>query len=90
VFKRYVFILAVVSAIGSASLEARERWTDQRDAQFGFSYTFPESLFSSAEGDGKPGFHYFAANLIDAKFLVGAWEMHPEHFKRWMITNAGG
>ena len=24
-FKRYVFILAVVSAIGSASLEARER-----------------------------------------------------------------
>jgi len=37
VFKRYVFILAVVSAIGGASLEARERWTDQRDAQFGFS-----------------------------------------------------
>ena len=93
-FKRYVFILAVVSAIGSASLEARERWTDQRDAQFGFSYSFPESLFSSAEGDGKPGFHYFAANPIDAKFLVGAWDNRddatPEHFKRWMITNAGG
>jgi hypothetical protein len=56
--------------------------------------TFPESLFSSAEGDGKPGFHYFAANPVDAKFLVGAWDNRddetPEHFKRWMITNAGG
>ena len=56
-----------------------------------FSYSFPESLFSSAEGDGKPGFHYFAANHIDAKFLVGAWDNRddaaPEHFKRWMITN---
>ena len=93
-FKRYVFILAVVSAIGSASLEVRERWTDQRDAQFGFSYSFPESLFSLAEGDGKPGFHYFVANHIDAKFLVGAWDNRDdatsEHFKRWMITNAGG
>jgi hypothetical protein len=94
VFKRYVFILAVVSAIGTASLEARERWTDQRDAQFGFSYSFPESLFSSAEGDGKPGFHYFAAKPVNAKFFVGAWDNRddatPEHFKRWMITNAGG
>ena len=35
-FKRFVFILAVVSAIGTASLETRERWTDERDAQFGF------------------------------------------------------
>ena len=93
-FKRYVFILAVVSAIGTASLEARERWIDQHDAQFGFSYSFPESLFSSAEGDGKPGFHYFAAKPVDAKFFVGAWDNRddatPEHFKRWMITNAGG
>ena len=43
-FKRYVFILAVVSAIGTASLEARERWIDQHDAQFGFSYSFPEFI----------------------------------------------
>ena len=93
-FKRYVFILAFVSAIGTASLEARERWIDQHDAQFGFSYSFPESFFSSAEGDGKPGFHYFAAKPVDAKFFVGAWDNRddatPEHFKRWMITNAGG
>ena len=68
-FKRSVFILTVVSAIGTASLEAGERWTDQRDAQFGFSYSFPESLFSSAEGDGKPGFHYFATNSVDAKAI---------------------
>jgi len=30
----------------------------------------------------------------DAKFLVGAWDNQdnatPEHFKRWMIANAGG
>ena len=93
-FKRYVFILAVVSAIGTASLEARERWIDQHDAQFGFGYSFPESLFSSAEGDGKPGLHCFAAKPVDAKFFVGAWDNRddatPEHFKRWMITNAGG
>jgi hypothetical protein len=61
VFKRYVFILAVVSAIGSASLEARERWTDQRDAQFGFSYSFPSDqrlqaflrAFDLLAGDGR-------------------------------------
>src|SRR6476660_5909249 len=46
----------------------------------------PEALFASVAGDGKPGFHYLAAN--------GAWDNHdgatPEHFKRWMIENAGG
>ena len=40
-FKRSVFILTVVSAIGTASLEAGERWTDERDAQFGFAIPFP-------------------------------------------------
>jgi hypothetical protein len=94
VFKRYVFILAVVSAIGTASLEASERWTDQRNPQFGFSYSFPDALFASVEGDGKPGFHYFASKPVKAKFLVGAWDNQddatPEHFKRWMIDNAGG
>jgi hypothetical protein len=93
-FKRYALTLAVVTAIGSASLEANERWLDQRDPQFGFSYSFPDALFASVEGDGKPGFHYFAAGPVDAKFLVGAWDNQddatPEHFKRWMIDNAGG
>ena len=92
--KRYAVTLAIVTAIGSASLAASERWTDQRDPQFGFSYSFPDTLFASVEGDGKPGFHYFAANPVDAKFLVGAWDNRgdgtPEHFKRWMIENAGG
>ena len=93
-FKRYALTLAIITAIGATSLEASERWTDQRDPQFGFSYSFPPSLFASVEGDGKPGFHYFAANPVDAKFLVGAWDNRddgtPEHFKRWMIDNAGG
>src|SRR6476469_7833834 len=93
--KRYALTLAIIAVIGSASLAASERWTDQRDPQFGFSYSFPDTLFASVEGHGKPGFHYFAANPVDAKFLVGAWNNRddgtPEHFKRWMmIDNAGG
>jgi hypothetical protein len=92
--KRYAHALAVIAAIGSTSLEASEHWTDQRDSQFGFSFSFPSSEFASVEGDGKPGFHYFAADHVDAKFLVGAWDKQddatPEHFKRWMIANAGG
>jgi hypothetical protein len=94
VFNRYVLTLVAVTAIGCASLEASERWTDQRDSQFGFSYSFPEPLFASVAGDGKPGFHYFASNARGAKFLVGAWDNHedstPAHFKRWMIANVGG
>ena len=61
-FKRYAIALAVITAIGSTPLEASERWTDQRDPQFGFSFSFPQSEFASVEGDGKPGFHYFAAD----------------------------
>jgi hypothetical protein len=76
------------------SLSATERWIEQRDPQFGYSYSYPETLFASVAGDGKPGFHYLAANASDAKFLVGAWDNRdgatPEHFKRWMIENAGG
>ena len=93
-FPRYALTLAVVTAIGCGSLEASERWLDQRDPQFGFRYSFPDALFASVEGDGKPGFHYFGSSPVDAKFLVGAWDNQddatPEHFKRWMIANAGG
>ena len=92
--KCYALILVIFAAIGSASLQASERWAEQRDPQFGFSYSFPQSLFGSVEGDRKPGFHYFVANDVDAKFLVGAWDKQddatPEHFKHWMIANAGG
>ena len=92
--KRFALALSVIAAIGLAPSEASERWTDQNDPQFGFSYSFPQSMFASVEGDGKPGFHYFVADNVDAKFLVGAWNKEddatPEHFKRWMIANAGG
>jgi hypothetical protein len=53
--KRYALTLAIITVIGSASLAASERWTDQRDPQFGFSYSFPDTLFASVEGDGKLG-----------------------------------
>ena len=93
--KRYILTAVIVLATGSPSLLwAGERWVSQRDAQFGFSYSVPKSLFAAVEGDGKPGFHYFTATEVDAKFLVGAWDKQdattPEHFKRWMIANAGG
>src|SRR6476619_6262106 len=68
--KRYALTLAVITAIGTSSLAASELCTDQLDPQFGFSYSFPDTLFASVKGDGKPGFHYFAANPVDAKFLV--------------------
>jgi hypothetical protein len=93
-FKRYVLTLAVVTAVNWTPLEASERWTTQHDPQFGFSFSYPEPLFSSLAGDEKPSFHYFAAKTADAKFLVGAWNNRggttPEDFKRWMIANAGG
>ena len=93
-FKRYILTLAIIFAMGCTSLEAGERWTEKWDAQFGYRYSFPESLFASVEGDGKLGFHYFVANPVDAKFLVGAWDHRddgtPELFNLCMIANAGG
>lgn len=92
--RRFVLALVALIAFGSLSLAATERWIELHDPQFGFKYSFPEALFASVAGDGKPGFHYFAANSSDAKFLVGAWDNRdgatPQHFKRWMIANAGG
>jgi len=92
--RRFLLALVALSAFGCLSLAAKERWIEQRDRQFGYNYSYPEALFASVAGDGKPGFHYLAANKSDAKFLVGAWDNHdgatPEHFKRWMIENAGG
>ena len=91
---RFVLALVALTAFDCVSLAATERWIEQRDPQFGYNYSYPEALFASVAGDGKPGFHYFAANGTDAKFLVGAWDNRdgatPEHFKRWMIANAGG
>jgi hypothetical protein len=92
--RRFLLALVALSAFSCLSLSATERWIEQRDPQIGFSYSYPEALFALVAGDGKHGFHYFAANASDAKFLVGAWDNHdgatPEHFKRWMIENAGG
>jgi hypothetical protein len=92
--KRSLLALVFLAACGGLSLDADERWIGQQDPQFGYSYSYPEELFAAVEGDGKPGFHYFASNATDAKFLVGAWDNQdnatPEHFKRWMIANAGG
>ena len=74
--RRFLLALVALSAFSCLSLAAKERWIEQRDPQFGYDYSYPEALFASAAGDGKPGFHYFAANASDAKFLVGAWDNH--------------
>ena len=87
-------IALILTMLGWDALEAKERWIEQRDPQFGYKFSYPESSFASVEGDGEPGFHYFSANEADAKFLVGAWDNRdghtPAHFKRWLIANAGG
>ena len=94
IFKLSVLALVALATFCRLPLQANERWIGQRDPEFGYSYSYPDELFASVEGDGKPGFHYFASNATDAKFLVGAWDNQdnatPEHFKRWMIANAGG
>jgi hypothetical protein len=89
------FVIALLFVMLSSQLSrAIEQWIDQRDPQFGYRYSYPGAMFSSVVGDGKPGFHYFASKETNAKFLVGAWDQQggdtPEHFKRWMIANAGG
>jgi hypothetical protein len=94
IFKLSVLTLVALAAFCGLPLQANERWIEERDPQFGYGYSYPDEVFASVEGDGKPGFHYFASNATDAKFLVGAWDNQdnatPEHFKRWMIANAGG
>jgi hypothetical protein len=59
---RLARVLVVLTSFGCLSLAAREQWIEQRDPQFGYSYSYPEAFFSSVAGDGKAGFHYFVAN----------------------------
>jgi hypothetical protein len=92
--KRFLLLTMVIIALGSVQAVAVERWKTEQDPSFGFSFAYPETLFASERGDEKPSFYYFASDQSDAKFLVGAWDNRggatPQHFKRWMMTNAGG
>jgi hypothetical protein len=85
-------VMLTVVTLASARA-APEQWTSQRDPQLGFSFSYPETMFSQLQGE-RPSFHYFASPHSDAKFLVGAWVNRdgttPEGFKRWLVANAGG
>ena len=89
------FVVAVTTLAASTPLKATtSRWSSERDAGLGFTYSYPKALFSRTEGDGKPSFHYFVSEDNDAQFLVGGWNnaegQTPEAFKRWLFANAGG
>jgi hypothetical protein len=53
---RFVLALVALTVFDCVSLAATERWIEQRDPQFGYNYSYPEALFASVAGDGKPGF----------------------------------
>lgn len=88
-FVAILWSLALAPVTASAALS---EWSSARDPDLGFSYSYPNFLFTRIEGDGKPSFHYFASE--DAKFLVGGWNnaagQSPESFKRWVMEHVGG
>lgn len=60
--------LLFVALLAPASLNATtSSWTSAQDPALGFTYSYPPSLFSPVEGDGKPSFHYFESDASQAK-----------------------
>jgi hypothetical protein len=82
---------SVYAAIGNA---ATTPWSHEQDTDLGFQFSYPRTLFTQIEGDGKPAFHYFVSPNSQAKLMVGAWNNRegrtPDQFKRWVMANAGG
>ena len=89
----FCFLIAVTLPM-SAVVAAIPPWSSEQDAALGFTYSYPRSLFSRMEGDGKPSFHYFVSQGSEAKLMVGAWNNRegrtPAGFKHWLLANAGG
>ena len=87
----FCFLIAVALPM-SAIVAAIPPWSSEQDAALGFTYSYPRSLFSRIEGDGKPSFHYFVSQGSEAKLMVGAWNNRegrtPAGFKRWLLANA--
>ena len=52
-------VMLTVVTLASARA-APEQWTSQRDPQLGFSFSYPETMFSQLQGE-RPSFHYFAS-----------------------------
>ena len=87
-------VLAIAAVYGDAANATTTPWSHEQDSDLGFRFSYPRSLFTQIEGDGKPAFHYFVSPNSDAKLMVGAWNNRegrtPDQFKHWLITNAGG
>src|SRR4029078_1352403 len=88
----FCFLIAVALPM-SAIVAGIPPWLSEQDGALGFAYSYPRSLFSRIEGDGKPSFHYFVSQGSEAKLMVGAWNNRegrtPAGFKRWLLANAG-
>jgi hypothetical protein len=86
--------VAIFAIAGLSVPAAASRWASETENGLGLSYSYPTDVFSRAEGDGKPYFHYFASKSSEAKFLVGGWNnakgQSPAGFKQWLIENVGG
>src|SRR6187551_2898720 len=66
-------VLAIAAVYGSAANATTTPWSHEQDSDLGFRFSYPRSLFTQIEGDGKPAFHYFVSPNSDAKLMVGAW-----------------
>jgi hypothetical protein len=89
-----VFYSIFLSLTACPLTGAMAAWQSEHDPEMGFRFSYPSELFQRTEGDGKPGFHYFASPDSEAKFLAGGWDnaagQSPASLKRWMIENVGG
>jgi hypothetical protein len=91
---RTVIAFAVLAVVAGPATARSLGWSQQTDAETGYSYSYPSAVFSPVSGDEKPAFHYFESDVGAAKLMVGAWDNEagdtPTEFKRWLIENAGG
>ena len=86
-------ICLAISLLFAANVgRGAEGWINQRDPDFGFSYSLPGGAFKPVQGD-RPSFYYYSSPETGAKFMVGAWRNDgktPSEFKNWMLTHIGG
>jgi hypothetical protein len=88
---RFAFLFLVVMLL-TAGAVAREEWRIQQNPQYGFSFSYPQGVFTPLQSDG-PSLHRFISSAGNAKLVVAAWETNgrtPEEFKRWMLADSAG
>ena len=84
--------LFLLLTLGPACAVPREDWRVQQNPQFGFSFSYPQSVFTPLQSNGL-SLHRFVSSAGNAKLVVAAWETKgrtPEEFKRWMLADSAG